>query len=453
MSDAMSNSMSDAIGDSLDDDIFQERRRGGIPGLWWAALVCFVVAGLSGTLLRFGFLLGLPWGLDASNLRHAHSHLMYFAWATPAIAVHWLVRRYGGKRDGTGMAAGWAALLLGVVAYPFFLIAGYGPVALLGRNLPLASILSGFNTFAWYLLGAWHFAAHRGVQRTPALRLMDVAVAGLWLSTAGAWGRAALQFAGARAGAGAVTELLGGLAVQLFLGAFSHGWLLLATLGIALTSVAGEGAPARTGLTRGKAATMLLVAGLPGASFAGVIDPVALGAPVAVAVLLGLSTLAFVSGAAWHGWLLARHVVSGRRWEWMPFVIWLAVTLVMLAGSALPALAAWGIRMNLRILYLHVLALGVASSGLMTAAHDRWQGEGAPAPWAFGAAVLLLLAGVVSLSLQWGTPEPAWPRAFAAYTSVAPLVPVVYRMEQRAWAWVRRRAGHKALSGTGDHKA
>src|SRR5690606_19677098 len=55
--------------------------------LWRAALACFVIAGASGALLRFGFLYGLPRGIDASHLRHAHSHFMYFSWATPAIAA------------------------------------------------------------------------------------------------------------------------------------------------------------------------------------------------------------------------------------------------------------------------------------------------------------------------------------------------------------------------------
>lgn len=394
--------------------------------LWRAALACFVIAGASGALLRFGFLYGLPRGIDASHLRHAHSHLMYFSWATPAIAALMIAALDRARR--ALRAAGWAALILGAAAYPFFLVAGYGPVPVGGRSLPLASITSGLNTFAWYALGTAHFAAHRGRRRTPALGLLDAAVLGLWLSTVGAWGRAVMQFSGAGDGR------LGDLFVQLFPGAFSHGWLILAPLGLALAAFEPAGGREDTREDMGdaaaagrgrRAAFWLLLAGLPGASLAGAVGADAGAFSPPVTALLGASALSFVAGAAWHGRLLAARVAAEKRWEWAPFLACLALTLVMLAAAAFPAAAAWGIRAGLRVFYLHVLALGVASAGLVTAACQRWGREAAPSPRAFSAAVLALLAGVASLSPLWADPAGAWPRAFAAYTSLAPLLPVL----------------------------
>lgn len=382
--------------------------------------------------MRFGFWRGLPWGLDAANLRHAHSHLMYFSWATPAIIALWLAAReqstsFGREQSPSFAAgAGWAALILGAAAYPFFLAAGYGPLPVFGRSLPMASILSGLNTFAWYAFGAWHFLAHRGVLRTPPLRLMDLSVAGLWLSTAGAWGRAAMQFAGAG------DERLGDLAVHLFLGAFSHGWLLLSGLALALEAAGHKSAGKASPTAKGEdAAAVLLALGLAGSSLAGVIGTAALDAPRGAVLLLGASTLAFVAGAAWHGWLLARFAAAARRWEWIPYLAGLALTLAMLAGTAYPPLARWGAGAGLRIFYLHALALGAASTGLMTAAYERWGRRAAASPWAFGAAVLLLLAGVASLSPLWRAADSPAARAFAAYTSLAPLLPVAHLAVRR----------------------
>lgn len=46
--------------------------------IWKAALVGFIIAGATGSLMRFGMIHGYPAGLQFVNVRHAHSHLMYF---------------------------------------------------------------------------------------------------------------------------------------------------------------------------------------------------------------------------------------------------------------------------------------------------------------------------------------------------------------------------------------
>ena len=48
------------------------------------ALAVFVLAGATGAFMRFGLLYGMA-GLSYANVRHAHSHLMYFGWVTPAL--------------------------------------------------------------------------------------------------------------------------------------------------------------------------------------------------------------------------------------------------------------------------------------------------------------------------------------------------------------------------------
>ena len=170
-------------------------------GVWRAAAACFLLAAASGALLRVGFVTGLPWGLDAGNLRHAHSHLMAFSWTTPAIMALWpsLQSRHGVAAIRGGRLAAVAALVLGLLTFPFFLVAGYGRVTLFGAALPMSSMLSGVTMISWYLFGAWHFRNRRGVRSAGSSRLLDVSLIGLWLSTVGAWGRAALQVAGSGA--------------------------------------------------------------------------------------------------------------------------------------------------------------------------------------------------------------------------------------------------------------
>ncbi len=68
----------------------------------WAALGCFILAGSTGALFRFGMALGgLPFGLDFGNVRDGHSHLMYFGWVTPALMA--LIATHLSAATGRGL--------------------------------------------------------------------------------------------------------------------------------------------------------------------------------------------------------------------------------------------------------------------------------------------------------------------------------------------------------------
>lgn len=345
-------------------------------------------------------------------MRHAHSHLMYFSWATPAIIA--LLGSAADERGGSRPAPanvgpgakrpGWSALLLGFASYPAFLAAGYGPVSLWGKSLPLASILSGFTIFAWYAFAAWYAARRRRSSRSCSRLLWDAALFGLMLSTLGAWGRAALQLSGVG------TPALEDLAVYFFLGAFSEGWLLLAVLGFAL---AGDGNPTASGR-----AHVLLWLGLPCAALLGFS-----GSP-GLELVIRAGAFLFVAGLAVYARELVREIRRRERYEWLPFLAYFLVHLTMQAGLLVPAVAEWGARLGLRVLYLHVMALGAVSSGLFAAARERWGQDAAVSPWSFGAAVLIHLAALVVLAI----PQPAGAgadalRAFAAWSSLGPILP------------------------------
>ena len=103
--------------------------------LWKISLGCFILAALTGFLYRLGMVGWLPalWGLGLGNIRHAHSHLMFFGWAVPfplVILLNYLVSKVDDRATGVI----WmrysltVALLFGILSYPFFLLYGYRPV-------------------------------------------------------------------------------------------------------------------------------------------------------------------------------------------------------------------------------------------------------------------------------------------------------------------------------------
>lgn len=81
------------------------------------AIACFVLAAAAGTLMRFGMIHGLPYGWQHVNVRFAHTHLMSFGWATPALFAligSVVARRTARPLPRAFHAALWASLAGGV---------------------------------------------------------------------------------------------------------------------------------------------------------------------------------------------------------------------------------------------------------------------------------------------------------------------------------------------------
>ncbi len=385
--------------------------------IWRAAIACFLIAGATGALYRVGFLSGFPLGLDAGNVRHAHSHLMFFGWAAPAIMALMISRIGRFHRAGHGSA--FITVVLGAAVYPAFLLAGYDAVSIFGALLPIASILSGLNILAWYAFGAWYLKSTRGRHRTQALRWWDSALVFLWLSSAGAWTRFVIEVLEIEA------SVLAEVAVHFFLSLFTEGWLVFAAIGFAWWSVGRGGALKEDGLGGGMWPLRLAALGVPLASLIG--SNVGSLAPIWT-TLAGVGSLLVAVGLGWSLWSLAGLVLAGKRWEWLPSLGFLALKLGIQFGMTLPAVVTWGERVGLRILYLHIMTLGVMSVALMAAAREAWGEQAAPSPWRFSAAVLLLLFGMLLLT-GFGGVEGTASLVLAALTSTLPLV-VMFRSRQ-----------------------
>lgn len=373
---------------------------------WRWALAAFALAALTGSLLRFGMLHGFPFGLRFLDIRHAHSHLMYFAWVTPALMLSIAtVLRQGGLH----VRAGWVVactLVVGFAAYPPFLLSGYGTLPLAGRDLPVSMIVSSINGLAWYAFAAVYVAATWGRSRTTTLRAFDAALFLLLLASLGAVGLAVVGTAGA-----ADPAWMAAL-VEFFLDLFGEGWFALGVLGLAYATV-GRGHAAR----RGSAGVELLTAGLVVRSLAGLATPTGaawVGAAGSVgAVLTGVGLLL----AVWPLWRHGRLVTS-----WTIPLAFMTLKGLVEVSLAWPTASAWVDAMGLRVLLLHAYLLGAVTLGLVAAARLLLGPAAAYRPAALVVAVLLLLGSLLPLTGVWprvlaGT----WSLAVAAWASLLPV--------------------------------
>ena len=350
-----------------------------------AALACFAVAGLTGALFRFELAYALGSGLRLDHIRHAHSHLMYFGWVTPALMA--LIGARLPAEIGRRMPRRTTAVLIGVLAaalasWPLFLLFGYEAQAIGGARLPPSVIVAGLNMLLWYAWGALYVKATRGASRTPAVRLWDLALVLLIVSTLGAWG---ISLVGPL---GIDDPVIARGLTQLFLGLFSEGWLVVAVLGLAWSGRAAPPPWWRTSIA-------LVALGLP-FTFPLAMSPGEV--PAALRALASVGTVAVGVGLL----VQVRLLFSERRgWGWrLPLALLAAKSIAQLAVAAVPSIA-WTELLGLRLFYLHVVLLGFVSIGILVAAERTFGARAAPGRVPITVAALVVLASLIPLTLLW----------------------------------------------------
>ncbi len=372
---------------ATEDDVNQENKHSskGLRRLFVASAWAFVVAAAIGVLFRWGMLGAFPFALEAPDIRHGHSHLMLMGWATPALmalmAQRWPAE--GGRRVDTSVCImGWTAWGFAAASVPPFLLYGYDSVAIGSAEVPLAAILSGLAIFAWYGFAAVYFGANRGVERTAAMRLWDIALGALVVSSAGAWAVAALMMAGVD------SVLWESVTVHFFVDLFGAGWLLVGTLGVLRADVAVEDSMnERIGrILVGSAVAFVFLVGLPRA-YTPEVWP-----------LLGSAA----AGLCAAGLLLIAQRIWSRTdlWGWRA-LLFLFLTTGMLAAVAIPPLADWGLRSGMRLFYLHVSFAGFVTLGLVVAAHRSWGRAATGMRIWWLVALSVLLVSMIPLTGLW----------------------------------------------------
>ncbi len=187
--------------------------------LYRTTVLLYAAAAATGLLflLKLYYLPDIPFA--AENIRHAHSHLMFFGWGVipPLLILLKKPAGYPGRQPQTQTKAVFILILLfAVFSHPSFLLFGYKSALLGNKKIPLSIIISTVSMILWY------FPAYR------FFRLARLPFAFLALSTAGAWGLAVLQAAGTDA------PVIRDLLKHLFLSWFMFGWLIPVLLDVSI---------------------------------------------------------------------------------------------------------------------------------------------------------------------------------------------------------------------------
>lgn len=391
----------------LPGEAFQERDR--LRWTWHTVLGVFILAALTGSLLRFWMLLGFPDGVQFPNVRHAHSHLMYFGWVTPALMALITARLplfTSRKIPKSAAIVTGTTLLLGLLSYPAFFLWGYDLAVIGGVRLPISVIVSSLNMLAWYAYIVIYRRMVRGVSPNRPIRLWNAALLFLVLASLGAWGRAVLV-------ALKIDDPFWTASmVHLFLDLFSSGWAILGVLGLAYStqkrlsaSISGWEDP-------------LLFLGLPLTFLLGVPADIV---PTDLRTLSGIGGLMAAGGLFLHARILWQAFRQNIRSGWVVIPAFLSVKALFDIGASISPLAAWGEQAGLRVLYLHITLLGLITLGIFTAAKSTWRSTGSTALAFLILSVLALLASLLPLSGLW--PESwggIWTTALAAGISLGP---------------------------------
>lgn len=399
-------------------EIEQGYRRG-----WLAALAIFVFAGATGALMRFGLIYGFPWGLQFANVRHAHSHLMYFGWVTPALMAliaAQLPAVTARPLSGRFRLPVVISLVGGLLAYLPFLLYGYSSAAILGARIPLSVIMAGLNIAGWYVFVWRYWQETRGVARNYPLQLWDGALIFLVFASLGGWGLAISTRLG-------FEDPFWSLAfTHIFLDSFAYGWFILAILGLVYTAN-----PALAGKSLARISINLVIIGLPVIFLLGMPLHVVPSLVRWVGALGGLLVAAGILGHTAVLWS-----VAGLSWRWP--LVFLALTAVAILVTLIPGAAQWATINGLRVPFLHWQLLGFVSLGLVTAAQQQWGREAIPGRRWMTAAVLLLIASLLPLAGLWpASLRGEWTRFFAAWAATGPAI-VGLGMLLAAWQRGRR---------------
>lgn len=357
----------------------------------------FVLAGLTGVLFRLGMTLPLPEWLSLQNIRHAHSHLMFFGWAAP-LPLLLMGRKFGRETTGRPAALRWmrgavaGGLIMGLLSWPFFLVWGYRPVPL-GGGVPLSVIFSGLVMVSWYVYMAAYLRLRKSLQGDFATACFEAALLMLFVCSLGAWGVAAIQ------AAGAASPLPGKALTHFFLAAFTEGWVVLSITAILADAV---GMRERDFGFSPALPVGMIVLGAPLTFAYGIteelLSPLILLVARAGGVLAGIGLLAL----GWSLWKHASRQRGGSLLRW-PLGLLMAKGLMQATASLVPSAFLFSSH-SLRIFYLHVLLLGGFTLGGLAWMHIRGKARVRP----YYAMVFSVGAVLGSLLLLTPLLPPAW---------------------------------------------
>jgi len=392
-------------------DLFDTLNKHYFARIWQLSLLSFITAGITGFLFRYGLLYPLPESINLANIRHAHSHLMLFNWICPPIMARmaWVVTD---KMDKSHIRPFiiiiFTMIFLGFLSYPFFLLYGYHSVDMGSVSLPIAAILSGLVMITWYGF-AWLYFKHRQKSnRSISLTLFDAALVALIVSSLGAWGVSVFQF----------TEydnpLVSSAMTHFFLGVFTEGWVVLGIFGMIWDKLDEPQFAYHSG--------WLWVPLLFGSIL---IFPFSLNHTIITLEMhftANIGLIFIVISLILHLFLiLQQKKLAGFIWKMIAAFV--AVKILFLIMAVLP-LDIWPGEHGPRILYLHLLLLGLTSTVFVQTFHFNRDNV---AKIFYVIAVLLVLISLLFISglwpLKWMVPDVYW---WVMIAATLPLIPALW---------------------------
>ena len=353
--------------------------------VWQLSLVSFIIAAFTGFLYRYGMLYQLPEGISFANIRHAHSHLMFFNWITPPVMA-WMAVELVGQRDKKALRQFgyclYTMILLGFLSYPFFLLYGYHSVPLGYMNLPIAAIISGLVMIVWYWFIILWYRKRGESKNTQGLIFFDAALIALMISSLGAWGVSVFQITDID------NPLISSAMTHFFLGVFTEGWVVLGVLGMIWQKAGTPYLPFKAGwlwLPILFGSILIFPFSLNQSVITPVMHMTANTGLILIAVALFLNL-----------WLMYKErLMSNFVMKTVGFLIALKILFQIIA--VLP-FGIWPGEHGLRVLYLHLLLLGVGSLILIELFH---YGRDKRVKTIFTLSVILVLITLVFISGYW----------------------------------------------------
>lgn len=354
--------------------------------VWQLSLISFIIAAFTGFLYRYGMFWPLPDSLGFANIRHAHSHLMFFNWVVPPVMV-WMATAVADTKDQNDFSRRYGVclytmLFLGFLSYPFFLLYGYHSVPVGTASLPLAAIISGLVMITWYWFALIYYLDRRNKTATLSLTFFDAALIALIVSSLGAWVVSVFQFTDID------SPLISSAMTHFFLGTFTEGWVVLGVLGMLWH---------RAGIKH-----LLLESGwlyLPILFGAMLIFPFSLNRSLLTPAMLITANTGLVliaAGMAINLWFLMKENIL-RGFVLKAVAVLIGVKIVFQLIAVLP-FGIWPGEHGLRVLYLHLLLLGIVTPLLVDFFHVN---RDEIAKFLFTITIVFVLITLLFLSGYW----------------------------------------------------
>lgn len=354
--------------------------------IWQLSLLSFIIAGITGFLYRYGMLYPLPEEANLANFRHAHSHLMFFNWICPPIMA-WMVlsvtKKYNEANLRLFLTCIYIMMVLGFMSYPFFLLYGYHSVSIGPVSLPMAAILSGLVMITWYWFAWLYYKQRRNfVGWKGSLTLFDAALTALIISSMGAWGVSIFQFTAID------SPLVSAAMTHFFLGVFTEGWVVLGALGMMWHTFDEPKLPFHCG--------WLWIPLLLGSMM---VFPFSLNLAIITPemhITANIGLIFITVSLSFHLYLMVKNnLLPGFIWKTVAALF--AVKILFQLIAILP-FGIWPGEHGLRVLYLHLLLLGLATIVFIQIIHFN---KDIAAKGFFVLAILFILISLMLISGYW----------------------------------------------------